>query len=174
MSEMDPFAFERIVIQDPDSSLELRQLIPDDAAAYFDLVNFDRPHLSRFGDDTATRYPTANSVLENIVNPTDPNQYRFGMWVDEVMVGSNNITLEGNGVAEVSSWVGAQYIGNNYADRARKILCTFAFKKLGVQKIISMVDAANIASCRSVEKSGFKLQAVHSSTCVYTLAKQSE
>lgn len=42
---------------------------------------------------------------------------RFG----NTFVGSDNITLEGNGSAELGSWISKEHIGNAYADKGRKL-----------------------------------------------------
>jgi hypothetical protein len=59
---------ERIEIYGSDGVV-LRQLIPEDSQPYFDLIEYDRAHLSQFDDDTAAKYKTVEDVLESIVNP---------------------------------------------------------------------------------------------------------
>jgi len=145
----------RIILRSEDDSIILKQLIPDDAEGYFQLVDSDRAHLSQYGDDTAGKYPTVELVLESIVHPKNPDKYRFGIWDGETMVGSVNLTpLEGNR-AESGSWIGKDHTGHNYAARARKLLIDFAFHQLGIEELISKIVIGNFSSRRSVEKSGY-------------------
>src|SRR5579862_3093874 len=140
----------------------LKQLVEDDAQAYFDLIAYDRAHLSQDHngepDATADKYPTLESVIDSIKSPTNPKKLRFGIWPSDVMVGSNNLTpLDEQGYAvESGSWIGKKYTGHHYASRARELLIDLAFNRLGYQLIVSEIAVGNEASRRSVEKSGFK------------------
>lgn len=145
----------RIILRSPDDSVELKQLIPEDAERYFQLIDSDRAHLSQHGEDTAIKYPTVESVRESIVHPKKPAKYRFGIWDGEIMVGSDNLTpIEGNRI-ESGSWIAKVHTGHHYAARARRLLVDFAFKQLHVNEIISKITIGNEPSRKSVEKSGF-------------------
>src|SRR3990167_6087043 len=102
--------------------LVLRQLISKDAQNYFDLIEYDRTHLSRHDEDTAIKYPTLESVQESIDNPKNPDRLRFGIWDGETMVGSINLTLDIQHSAEIGYWVGKEYIGHSYATKAIRAL----------------------------------------------------
>jgi len=146
---------ERIVLQGNDT-VRLMQLVVDDAQPYFDLIAFDPEHLRQNDDDTADKYPDVASVQQSIENPAKPNKYRFGIWDGDAMVGSDNLTLEGKGKAELGSWVGKQYVGRGYAGRGRSLLVDFAFHTLGLDEVHCDIVVGNEASRRSVEKSGFE------------------
>ncbi|OGH03048.1 MAG: hypothetical protein A2798_01300 [Candidatus Levybacteria bacterium RIFCSPHIGHO2_01_FULL_37_17] len=152
----DKFKFaDRIIIESKDDSVVIKQLVPDDAQAYFDLVDSDRAHLSQFGDRTAEKYKTVEDVRESIVNPPNPNKIRFGIWDGKVMVGSDNLTPAENNSAELGSWVAKKYTGHRYAARARKLLIDLAFNRLGLDKVFSVIKPDNLASINSIESSGF-------------------
>src|SRR3972149_5795080 len=102
-------------------TIVLKQLIHENAKDYFDLVNFDRQHLSQFGDTTADKYPTLESVMNSIVNPSNPRKLRQGIWYENIMVGSVNLTPKENNSAELGVWIGKQYIGHKYASRDLQI-----------------------------------------------------
>jgi len=145
----------RIVLERLGETVRLLQLVPDDAQSYYDLIAYDPDHLRQHGEPTADKYPNVESVRRSIEHPTNPHKYRFGIWDDSVMIGSNNITLEEEGRAELGSWVGKQYIGRGYAGRGRNLLVDFAFKTLGLREVHCDIAVGNEASRRSVEKSGF-------------------
>lgn len=146
---------ERIVLERSDETIRLMQLVPDDAQAYFDLIAYDPDHLRQHGDATADKYPDVESVRKSIEGPSNPAKLRFGIWDGATMVGSNNLTPQGSGVAELGSWIGKQYIGRGYAGQGRKLLIDFAFNTLGLREVYSDIVVGNEASRRSVEKSGF-------------------
>ena len=166
----------RIEIEGSDG-IALRQLVPEDAQAYFDLIEYDRAHLSqahgRAQDETAEKYKTVEDVRQSIVDPVIPEKLRFGIWVSDTMVGSNNLTQrdDDNFEVESGSWIGKQYTGHNYAYLARKLLIDLAFSRLGYQVIISEIAVGNKASRKSVEKSGFKLVREWSDYWVYELKR---
>lgn len=145
---------ERIVLSD--GTVRLMQLTAADAPAYFELIAFDPDHLRQHGDETADKYPDVASVQESIEHPKNPAKYRFGIWDGDVMVGSDNLTPEGDGKAELGSWVGKQHIGRGYAGRGRELLVDFAFSTLGLNEVHCDIVVGNEASRRSVEKSGFQ------------------
>jgi RimJ/RimL family protein N-acetyltransferase len=150
----------RIEIEGRDG-LALRQLTPEDAQAYFDLIEYDRAHLSQVHgserDGTADKYKTVEDVRKSIETPENTSKLRFGIWDGDVMVGSNNLTPqdEDNYEVESGSWIGKQYTGQHYAVKARELLVNLAFDRLGYQEIVSRVQIGNTASKKSVEKSGF-------------------
>jgi len=164
---------DRIILRSSNDTVSLKQLVPEDARLYFDLVNFDRSHLSQHGDNTAQKYPTAKTVKDSIENPANMGKYRFGIWDGERMVGSNNLTLMGNNTAELGSWVGKEYIGNNYAARARKLLVDFAFNHLGLREVFCEIVVGNTPSKKSVEKSGFAYAGERDGKWIYVLKRDS-
>lgn len=159
----------RIILQSKDDSVSLKQLIPEDSPSYFQLVDSDRAHLSQHGDVTALKYPTVEKVRESILHPTNPDKYRFGIWIGDEMVGSNNLTLEKSNRAELGSWIAKKYIGNRYAGRARKLLVDFAFNHLNLDEVYCEITIGNDASRKSVERSGFTLTDEQNGKWVYTL-----
>lgn len=147
---------ERIVLQSEADTVRLMQLVPDDDQAYYSLIAQDPDHLRQHGDTTADKYPDVAAVRRSIEHPSNPSKYRFGIWDGDVMVGSDNLTPEGDGKAELGSWVGKQYTGQGYAGRGRALLLEFAFNQLGLDEVHCDITVGNEASRRSVEKSGFQ------------------
>ncbi len=55
-----------IEIASSDGEVVLRQFTLEDAEEIFKLIDGNREHLSQFGDDTAGKYPTLDSVRESL------------------------------------------------------------------------------------------------------------
>lgn len=135
-------------------TITLRQLAPEDAAAYFDAVDANRDHLSQFGDETADKYPTLASVEDSIANPNNPDKLRMGIWEGGTFVGSINLTPSDDGSdAEVGYWLDKRYTGNGYATVATKALAGYAKNKF--RRVHAEVVEGNEASIGVLERAGF-------------------
>src|SRR5690606_9082612 len=95
--------------------------------AYFASVDASRAHLSQFGDNTAAKYPTLESVRNSIVRPDNPYKISFGIWSDCVFAGSAKLTVAEKGrVGEVGYWLDQRRTGNGYATLATRALARYA------------------------------------------------
>ena len=83
------------------------------------------------------------------------------MTVDDLPVGSIGAVL-GEDVercsAEVGYWLGEAYWGRGIATLALLAFTRFAFAAYGVERLFAVPLAANIASCRVLEKAGYRLE----------------
>ena len=62
--------------------------------------------------------------------------------------------------ADISYFIGQKDCwGNGYASEAIRLLTNFGFKKLNLHKIRAGVYASNVASQKTLEKSGYKFEA---------------
>ncbi len=145
----------RIEVETSDG-FALRQLVPEDAQRYFDLIDADRGHFKHGEDVTPKNYPTVQAVLESIENPKRPTKTRFGIWDGDVMVGSINLSTNHPGAAEIGYWIGAEHKGHGYARRATELLITYAFNGLNLDTLTAWVDPANEASIKTLERAGFR------------------
>ena len=162
---------DRIELKSDEDTVELKELVPEDAEFYFSLINADKEHLSQNGDITAKKYSSVEAVSESIIDPQNLGKFRFGIWDGKEMVGSNNLRLKGNDTAELGSWIGKEKTGNNYAARARTLLVDFAFNYLGLKKVVCEIIVGNRASRKSVEKSGFELTEEKDKRWIFTLER---
>lgn len=137
----------------------LKQLVSEDAENYFNLIQYDPDHLRQFDDDTADKYPSVGSVVDSIITPEDPNKLRLGIWHDDTMVGTINLKPTGVASGIVGYWVGKEYIGNEYAAKAVRALTDYAFESAGLQSLLATVHIGNYASRKTLQKTGFRLQA---------------
>ncbi len=141
--------------------LVLIELRPEDSGALFALIDRNREHLSKLEDDTAEKYPDEASVLKSICSPTDSRRKRFGIWDNDVLVGSANLTIEGLGVtkallAKLGYYVGQEYTGRSYATAAARTLCNYAFDTLNCVSIYAYVHEQNRASRKVLEVCGLR------------------
>lgn len=136
------------------SGIVLRQLVPDDAAAVFGLIEYDRAHLSQNSDVTARTYPTVESVAANITGgPEDTLQ--FGVWADGVLVGRRDLEVLGNARAEMKGWIGKEHTGHGYGVQSIEALVSYAFNQAGVNQVVSTVMMTNTANLKTLAKVGF-------------------
>lgn len=156
MGELAPF-LPRIVLTSEGDSVELRQLVIEDAEDYFRLVDLSRDNQPQFRGPISEKYLTVKAVRDSILKPENPCKLRFGIWDNGVMVGSNNLTPLGKNRAEIGDWVAKEYLGRGYAVRAGKLLVDFAFNQLELVELVGLIDVGNNASCRTAEKAGFVL-----------------
>jgi RimJ/RimL family protein N-acetyltransferase len=71
------------------------------------------------------------------------------------LVGGCEIRTGEGRVAEVSYWTFPQHRRKGYATRALRLLCDFAFREMGVERIEAQVEPDNRGSRRVVEGAGF-------------------
>ncbi|HVO86439.1 MAG TPA: GNAT family N-acetyltransferase [Candidatus Binatia bacterium] len=150
--------------------LALRQLVEEDAQAYFDLIDADREHFKYGEEVTSLNYPDVQSVLASIRRP-NPDRTRFGIWDGDTMVGSINLTTYYPGVAEIGYWVGGQHTGHGYARRAMQPLVDYAFNERQFTRLIASVDHRNIASIKTLQRAGFQ-RFVGATKQIYELEKE--
>ena len=140
------------------TGIRLKQFIVSDSQAIFQLIDKNRNHLSQFGDTTAEKYKTIESVEESISNPKNPDRLRFGIWDNGVLVGSVNLTPDEDDKTkgEIGYYLGSEFTGKGYMIKAVTTLAEFAFKNLQYKEIYGIVHAENIASQSVLRKSGFE------------------
>lgn len=140
-----------------DEGLSLKPVALEDSEEMFALINADRAHLSRFGDDTASKYPTLESMRER--NSTQsPNEKRFGIRDHGKLVGFIKVTYRGEPGWEVGYWLGAEHTGHGYMTRAVTALTNYAFTNLGAKRVFATVHADNGASNGVLIRTGFHLE----------------
>ena len=85
----------------------------------------------------------------------------FAVTVGDLPVGSIGAVLREDVErcsAEVGYWLGEAYWGRGIATRALVSFTRFAFAAYGVERLFAVPLAANTASCRVLEKAGYRLE----------------
>jgi RimJ/RimL family protein N-acetyltransferase len=146
----------RLIIPTNCGNVVLKQLVPADAPLYFLLVDADRPHLSQFGNETASKYPDEASVLQSILNPPNPKKLRFGVWEGESLVGTINLTPLGKGRGEIGYWTSKAFCRMGYATIASRTLAAYAKRRLGLKRVIARAYPKNVESHGVLARAHFK------------------
>lgn len=159
-----------LVIPTEKDPVILQQLTVEDAPIYFAAVDASREHLSQFGDETAAKYPTLETVEASLNNPSNPDKLRMGIWDGETFVGSINLTPDGD-EAEVGYWIDSRYTGNGYATVATRALTGYA-KQQRFRRIFANVSIGNEASTAVLRRSGFIETARNAGSLAFELASK--
>ncbi len=149
---------EEMVLDSPDHIIKLKRFTPEDAPEIFDLIDRNREHLSQFGDDTASKYPTSESVYESIINPTNPNRLRYAIRHRYgELLGSINLTPneQDSQMGEIGYYLDSRKQGFGYMGRAVDLLVDHAFNHLRYKTLYAVVANANHPSINVLEKTGF-------------------
>lgn len=145
-----------IELSSPDDTVSLRQLTLGDAASLFSLLSSNREHIKRFlpfYEDNLHTEELVKKFLES--DKHFPNRYRFGIRDGEVLVGMQTLYTRKN-TGEITTWVGAEFSGNDYAVRGGNLIIDFAFNTLGLTKLTSHIDRRNKAALKSISGSNFQ------------------
>ena len=138
--------------------LKLRELTPADAQHFFDL-NADLEVIKFTGDPPFENVGAAREFLENY---DQYEKYGYGRWA---------VILKETG--EFTGWCGLKYLpeldetdlgfrffrrhwNKGYATESALACIEFGFKKLKLKRIVGRAMAANSASVRVLEKTGFE------------------
>jgi ribosomal-protein-serine acetyltransferase len=139
-----------------DSEMVLRKFRPEDARVIFELIDRNREHLSQNDEPTADKYPTYESVLESIVHQKNLLRIRFGIWVNDLYVGTRNITLQDdNPSAEVGCYIGKEFTNKGYSTKSLGRIIQYAIEDLKLQEVFARVNKNNAPSLRVMQKAGF-------------------
>lgn len=136
--------------------ISLVRYMPIHAREIFDLIDKSREHLSQNGDITAEKYQTLQDVLDSIVNPSNPDRLRMGIWDDATIVGGINFTpVDSLTSAEIGYWLGAQHTGKGYMVRAVEALTNYAFG-VGFDEVFGVVAYENFPSQKVLQRARFE------------------
>ena len=153
-----------IEIKSSDGEVVLRQFTVKDSQEIFELIDRNRTHLSQFGDDTAGKYPTLETVQESIEHPKNPKRLRFAIRNRQgQFAGSINITPDEKKpeTAEIGYYLGSEFQKKGHAGRAVEILTAYGFDILDYKTIYGDVAQGNTASINVLLRAGFKETARH-------------
>jgi RimJ/RimL family protein N-acetyltransferase len=95
-------------------NLRLIALSPDDAEAFYDLIDRNRTHLTQHGDWTDLGDATSESVPVSLSNLDDRNA-QFGIWLDRRLIGRADLNARAPGNFVLSYWLGREFTGKGDA-----------------------------------------------------------
>lgn len=158
--------------------LLLRQLVPDDAAALEAIL----------GDPVAMEWYPAPLDRKGVEAWIKRNRERYerdgyALWAmilksSRELIGDCGCILqevEGRQQMEIGYHVRRDLWGNGYAPEAARACMDYAFTRLGVERVISMIRPENRNSIRVAEKNGLTCEKVvfwrGYDTCIYAKQK---
>lgn len=143
----------RLELTTSNEGVLLLEFIPEDARPLFELIDRNRDYLSQRGDETAAKYPDFESVLRSITHPANELKIRLGIWFDDVLTGTINITPEGSYTSEIGYWVGSEFSGLSLATISTEAVIRYG-KRRQYRRMIAYTHIDNLASQKVLLKAG--------------------
>lgn len=154
--------------------LTLRQFTLADAPAIFALIDKNRARLTQPGVKAGEDYQTLEDVENSIRSPKNEHRLRFGIWKDDVYVGTINITPDEDNPkrAEIGYYLGSEFEGKGYMLKAVRALVSWAFQSRGVEEVYASVHRGNEKAQESaivLIRSGFIESGSDNEETIYSL-----
>jgi RimJ/RimL family protein N-acetyltransferase len=153
-----------IILETP--RLLLRRLMPDDLDALYALYS-DREIRQYFpdGTDGTLTYEETKEELEWFLNG-HPDHPELGLWAtihkeNGQFIGRCGLlpwTIEGRAEVEVAYLLDKNYWQQGLGTEAARAIRDYAFGKLGLTRLICMVDPDNLASAKVARNIGMTLE----------------
>lgn len=145
----------RVTLATAISDLRLIELTPDDAEAYYTLVDRNRSHLTQHGDYLDLGEATLETVAEDLTDPENHN-IRFGVWLNDDLIGRVDLNPRTEEDFVVGYWLGGEYTGKGYATTACQALITYGQEALGAKTMWAGVTKGNHKSEAVLQRLGFQ------------------
>ena len=111
----------------------------------------------------------AEEFIRAMLSSDKNNTFAFAITLDDKAIGSIGVFRQDNihsHTAEMGYYIGEAYWGNGYATIAIKQVCRYVFEHTDIIRIFAEPFSHNIASCRALEKAGFKYEGTLRSNAV--------
>ena len=111
----------------------------------------------------------AEEFIRAMLSSDKNNTFAFAITLDDKAIGSIGVFRQDNihfHTAEMGYYIGEAYWGNGYATSAIKQVCRYVFEHTDIIRIFAEPFSHNIASCRALEKAGFKYEGTLKSNAV--------
>lgn len=107
--------------------------------------------------------------ISAMLSVNEDETFAFAITADNNVVGSISVFRQGNihrQTAELGYYVAEEYWGKGIMTEAVKQICEYVFNKSDIIRIYAEPFAYNIASCRVLEKAGFRYEGTLRSNAV--------
>jgi len=141
-------------------SLYLKIFSLEDCNTLFELVNQNRKHLSKYfpwAEQTKSVEDSKKFILSSISKKERGCGYEYGVYLENILVGSIKLEILKAKEAEVGYWIAKQMSKQNLATYALKELVSIAKVRLKLEKFFLFSDSENIASNKVAQKCEFQL-----------------
>lgn len=99
--------------------------------------------------------------ISAMLSADENGTFAFAITVDDKVVGSIGVFRQGNIhrlTAELGYYIAEEYWGRGIMTEAVRQICQYVFEKSDIIRIYAEPFAYNIASCRVLEKAGFRYE----------------
>jgi ribosomal-protein-alanine N-acetyltransferase len=126
---------------------------------------YSNPEITKYIPDAPTSREEAKQELESYMNG-HPKFPELGLWAT-IHKGTGKFigrcgllpwTIDGQEEVEVAYTISQEYWGQGLATEAAQAILEYGFEKLKSSRLISVIDAENIASQRVAEKIGMHFE----------------
>ena len=146
------------------NGFKMRQLRDNDVQDFFEYISDAKVRERLSLSDAPSSLSEASSELKYWANlfPSRTSVYWGIADVEDKLIGTCgfNYWTRGQTRAEISYDVSSQYWGQGIATNAIKEIVDFGFSKMKVTRIQATVEVGNVASCKVLEKNGFKREGI--------------
>lgn len=127
---------------------------------------FADPEVMRFSLGTISR-EDAQRWIEGCLQDYQPDRWGFGLWAvvlrtTSQLIGFCGLTkfadVDGQSEVEIGYRLAKAHWGQGFATEAATATKNYAFSHLGMDRLISLIEAENIPSVRVAEKTGMSLE----------------
>jgi len=143
------------------SRLVARRFAAADLPAFIAMRN--DPHVARYQSWDSYTLPEAEAFLKDMdaIQPGDTGWFQFALTASGDFIGDLGFRiLEDPRLAQIGYTIARTHWGKGYATEAVKAFLDYAFAAFPLHRITASVDPRNPASCRVLEKAGFRREAL--------------
>ena len=105
----------------------------------------------------------AEDFIRAMLSADKDKSFAFAITLNGKVIGSIGVFRQDNihyRTAEMGYYMGEKYWGRGYMTEAVKLVCDFVFENTDIIRIFAEPFAYNSASCRVLEKAGFRFEGV--------------
>jgi RimJ/RimL family protein N-acetyltransferase len=133
--------------------LTLRPLNADDLSRYAGLVSRNRDHLTRHGDYEEVARASEQELEHEL---REPSAGRFGVWLDEELIGRVDLIPRDGTNAVLGYWLDQDRTGSGFATAACRTLLSYAANDMHVTDVWAGVTHGNDRSVALLGRLGFE------------------
>ena len=100
-------------------------------------------------------YPYTENHAQKFIKRSSPDDLRFSVFYDEILVGGVGVSFEENNQLDLGYWIAKDYWGNGFATEASKGLIDYVKNETEFKAITACYVKGNKTSAKVLKKLGF-------------------
>ena len=100
-------------------------------------------------------YPYTENHAQKFIKRSSPDDLRFSVFYDEILVGGVGVSFEENNQLDLGYWIAKDYWGNGFATEASKGLINYVKNETEFKAITACYVKGNKTSAKVLKKLGF-------------------